>query len=172
MSSKCDTCRNNGSAWCKGCEYDHPGLDQFDFYCEKETLCSKLTAVCTFPEIFQDTERVENGISEVPRLKIGHIRADYNGQWWNTVWRCHKELVTGEIAHEIDEVYAALTAKDALADLDTLTRFCQSHPEACVDSQFKQEYNFYLEGAACNFWIRLITRPRDYNLYLNAFAKS
>ena len=69
-------------------------------------------------------------------------------------------------------MYAALTAKDALADLDTLTRFCRSHPEACVDPQFGQEYNFYLEGKACNFWIRLITRSRDYNLYLNAFAKS
>ena len=66
----------------------------------------------------------------------------------------------------------ALTAKDALADLDTLKRFCQSHPEACADTQFKQEYNFYLEGECCNFWIRLITRPKDYNLYLHVFAKS
>ena len=138
----------------------------------KDNILAHLTTECPFSEVFQDTEKMEDSFSAVPRLKIGHIRADYNRQWWNTVWPCHKELVTGEIAHEIDEVYAALTAKDALADLDTLTRFCQSHPEACVDSQFKQEYNFYLEGAACNFWIRLITRPRDYNLYLNAFTKS
>ena len=71
-----------------------------------------------------------------------------------------------------EEKLSETWAQDALADLDTLTRFCQSHPEACVDQQFRQEYNFYLEGMSCNFWIRLITRPRDYNLYLNAFAKS
>ena len=138
----------------------------------KDNILARLTTECPFSEVFQDTEKMEDSFNAVPRLKIGPVRADYNGQWRNTVWPGHEELVAGEIAHEIDEVYAALTAKDALADLDTLTRFCQSHPEACVDSQFKQEYNFYLEGAACNFWIRLITRPRDYNLYLNAFTKS
>lgn len=137
-----------------------------------DRILTRLTTECSFSEVFQDTERVDSGIIGVPRLKIGHIRADYNGHWRNTVWPCHKELVTDEIAHEIDEVYAALTAKDALADLDTLTRFCRSHPEVCADRQFQREYNFYLEGKTCNFWIRLITSPRDYNLYLNAFAKS
>lgn len=138
----------------------------------KDNILARLTTECPFSEVFQDTEKMEDSFSAVPRLKIGHIRADYNGQWWNTVWPCHTELATDEAKREIDEVYAALTAKDALADLDTLTRFCESHPEACVDSQFRQEYSFYLEGTACHFWIRLITRFRDYNLYLHAFAKS
>ena len=139
---------------------------------KKNNILARLTTKCPFSEVFQDTEKMGDSFSAVPRLKIGHIRADYNRQWWNTVWPCHIELAADEAKREIDEVYAALTAKDALADLDTLTRFCQSHPEACVDPQFRQEYNFYLEGKACNFWIRLITRFRDYNLYLNAFAKS
>lgn len=138
----------------------------------KGNILAHLTTECPFSEVFQDTEKMEDNFSAVPRLKIGHIRADYNGQWWNTVWPCHIELATDEAKREIDEVYAALTAKDALADLDTLTRFCESHPEACVDSQFRQEYSFYLEGTACHFWLRLITRFRDYNLYLHAFAKN
>ncbi len=133
----------------------------------------RLKTDCSFAEVFQDTEHLEDDFRDVPRLKIGHIRADHNGcRWYNTVWPCHPDLAADEVKREIDAVYAALTAKDALADLDTLVHFCQSHPEACIDPQFKQEYNFYLEGEACNFWIRLITRPRDYNLYLNAFAKS
>lgn len=40
-----------------------------------------------------------------------------------------------------------------------------------MDRQFRQEYSFFPEGASCDFWIRLITRERDYNLYLHAFAK-
>lgn len=139
---------------------------------KKNPILSRLTVECPFPEVFQDTEQIEGSIGRIPRLKIGHIRADYSSHWWNTVWPCHNELATDEIKHEIDKVYIDLTAKDALADLDALTQFCQSHPEACVDLQFRQEYNFYLEGNTCNFWLRLITRPRDYNLYLNAFAKN
>lgn len=137
----------------------------------EDGILFQLTTECSFSEVFRDIERVNDAISGVPRLKIGHIRADYNGRWWNTVWPCHNALATDDAKREIDTVYAALTAKEALADLDTLTRFCQAHPEACVDKQFKQEYNFYLEGESCNFWIRLITRPKDYNLYLHAFAK-
>lgn len=29
---KCDSCKNKGTAWCRGCEHRYPGLDQFDFY--------------------------------------------------------------------------------------------------------------------------------------------
>jgi len=29
---KCETCANRNTPWCKGCEYNFPGLEQFDFY--------------------------------------------------------------------------------------------------------------------------------------------
>ena len=95
-----------------------------------ENILSKLQTKCTFSEVFEDTERPENSLLDVPRRKIGHLRADYDvSRWWNTCWPCHNELATVEIAAEIDRVYEALTAADALADLETLTRFCRSHPE-------------------------------------------
>lgn len=136
-----------------------------------DNILKRLKTECFFPQVFEDWEWTENSWDRIPRKKIGHIRADYNGRWWNTVWPCHPELVTKEISAEIDRVYEALTAKDALKDLSTLTEFCKAHPEACADRQFRSEYNFFLEGKHCNFWIRLITRERDYNLYLNAFTK-
>lgn len=34
---KCDSCKNKGTAWCRDCEYWQPGLEQFDFYQEKES---------------------------------------------------------------------------------------------------------------------------------------
>ena len=137
-----------------------------------KSILEQLKTECSFSEVFQDTEKADGSFLDVPRRKIGHIRADHDGhRWWNTVWPCHQELTTQKIAAEMDQVYNALTASDALADLDTLIRFCQSHPEACADQTFHQEYNFYLEGTLCNFWLRLITRARDYNMYLNAFTK-
>lgn len=136
-----------------------------------DNILERLKTECFFPQVFKDWEWPENSWGKIPRKKIGHIRADYCGHWWNTVWPCHPELATKEISLEIDRVYEALTAEDALKDLSALTKFCKAHPEACVNQQFHSEYNFYLEGKHCNFWIRLITRERDYNLYLNAFTK-
>lgn len=72
---------------------------------------------------------------------------------------------------EIDHTYEALTASDALHDLNTLRRFCWSHPEAQSSPETDDEFNFYLVGETCDFWIRLITRDKDYNMYLNAYAK-
>ena len=35
----------------------------------------------------------------------------------------------------------------------------------------KDEFSFYYVGELCVFWIRLITRKGDYNMYLNAYIK-
>ena len=129
----------------------------------KDNILERLKTKCHFSEVFEDLERSEDGFTEVPRRKIGHLRADHDGRrWWNTAWPCHPALATTEIKTEIDRTYEALTAPDALKDLHTLTRFCEAHPEACVDREFRQEYNFFLKGESCDFWIR----------YLNAFTKS
>ena len=108
----------------------------------------------------------------VPRRKIGHIRADYDGwRWYNTVWPCHKTLATPEVCTEIDRVYDALTAPGALKDLAALRKFCADHMDACISKEYEDEFSFYYVGERCNFWIRLITRRRDYNMYLNAYIK-
>lgn len=98
-----------------------------------KNILEQLTTECSFSRVFQDVEHRDGIVSDIPRRKIGHIRADYDGyRWWNTVWPCHQELATSEIAAEIDQVYNALTAGDALADFNTLVRFCHDHPEARV----------------------------------------
>ena len=139
----------------------------------RDNILERLKTEYPFPKVFEEWEHPERSWIDIPRRKIGHIRADHDGyRWWNTAWPCHPALATTEIKTEIDRTYEALTAPDALKDLHTLTRFCEAHPEACVDREFRQEYNFFLKGESCDFWIRLITRKRDYNMYLNAFTKS
>lgn len=137
-----------------------------------KNILERLKTKCPFPDVFQDMEKPEGSFISVPRRKIGHIRADHNGhRWWNTVWISHSELITPAVAAEMDQLYDALTDSDALADFETLVHFCHSHPEARMHPAEVQEYNFYLEGTLCNFWVRLITRWRDYNMYLHAFIK-
>ena len=87
----------------------------------------KLLVKCLFVHTMEQLETVEG--REVFKWKIGHMRADYaNGRWYNTVWPCHDELCTPEIAKDV--------------------------------------------GKHCDFWLRLITRNNDYNLYLSVFVKA
>lgn len=136
-------------------------------------ILGELTTICPFPEAFEDVDDTEGPGEGLPRRKIGYIRADYdNYRWWNTVWPIHWELATDEVKLEMDRTYEMLTAGDALHNLDALRRFCWAHPEARASEESDDEFNFYLVGEACDFWVRLITRDEDYNLYLSAYAKA
>lgn len=138
---------------------------------KRQSILDQLKTNCTFEEVFSDIEDAE-ATPLVYRRKIGHIRADYDKfRWWNTVWPCRRELETPEICREIDGVYEALTGKDAFADLQRLRAFCNQHSAARVHPDSDDEFNFYLESRYCYFWLRCITRERDYNLYLHAFIK-
>ena len=111
--------------------------------------------------------KMGNGL--VSCKKICHIRADYDGyRWWNSIWPCRKELATPQVSQEIDQTYERLIADDAFRDLAALREFCRQHPEAAV-SGYKDEYNFYFEGELCTYWLRCITRSKDYNIYLHAY---
>lgn len=135
-------------------------------------LLGQLKTVCPFPKVFEDLEPSGSLRGGDPRRKIGHIRADYDGhRWWNTIWSSHWDLATAEMKAEMDRTYEALTASGALCDLNTLRRFCWSHPEAQHSPEADDEFNFYLVGETCDFWVRLVTREKDYNMYLNAYAK-
>lgn len=136
-------------------------------------ILGRLKTVCPFPEVFEDVDDADGPGNGQPRRKICHIRADYdNYRWWNSVWACHSDLASKEMKDEIIRTYDELTAYDALRDLNALRQFCWCHPEAKVDAGLADEFNFYLEGKTCDFWIRLITRDKDYNMYLHAYAKA
>lgn len=136
-------------------------------------ILGRLKMVCPFPEVYEDLDMSDGPGKGAPRRKIGHIRADYNGyRWWSTVWSSHADLATAEIKAEIDSTYDALTAPDALANLNTLRRFCWYHPEAQHNPEVDDDFDFYLVGKTCDFWVRLITRDKDYNMYLSAYVKA
>lgn len=133
-------------------------------------ILDELTAECPFPEVFTDYED-ENAAVKVYRRKIGHIRADYSYMWYNSIWPVHPEITTKEMEHEIDDVYSRLIARDAFKNLFEMRQFCRLHSEAKAEGNSNDEYNFYYVGEHCFYWIRCITRERDYNIYLNAFTK-
>lgn len=146
--------------------------NEFMETCGYNGILGRLKTVCPFPKVFEDVDDTDGPSKGEPRRKIGHIRADYdNYRWWNTAWGSHWDLATTQVKAEIDHTYEALTANDALRDLNALRRFCWTHPEARCSPLADDEFNFYLLGESCDFWVRLITREQDYNLYLHAYAK-
>lgn len=160
-------CRKGITAWFQA------KADEFMETSGYDGILGRLKTVCPFPEVFEDVDDADGPGKGEPRRKICHIRADHDDyRWWNTVWACHSDLATAEMKAETDRIYDELTASDALRDLNALRQFCWSHPEAKVGAGLADEFNFYLTGKTCDFWVRLITRDKDYNMYLHAYAKA
>ena len=117
-----------------------------------------LTPVCNFGDNLKDTE-----------TKIGYIRADHDGyRWWTTYFPCHEELKTEDIRNEINGVCGELI-ENMFLNLGAIKEFCHRRTEAKTSEDI---YDFYIESELCNYWVRFITRKKDYNMYLHAYIKS
>lgn len=137
-----------------------------------DSILKSLSTSCMFPWLFADIVDGSPAWAPEYRRKIGHLRADHDGfRWWSTWWPTNPNLLTPKLAREINGVYDALIDKRAFPALGALRRFCEAHPEAAANPNCQDEYNFYYEGKYNYYWIRVITRERDYNLYLHAFYK-
>lgn len=134
-------------------------------------IINALEVNCPFTSILKD---FEDPSAPAPRRRreLAYIRADYDGcRWWNTVWPIHDELAVPEMRREVDGLYELLISEDAFSDLNRLRGFCECFPQARTRSDDPDAYDFYLEGEFCWYWLHCITRSKDYNLYLHAFAK-
>lgn len=127
-------------------------------------IIDKLTKICPFPSIWEDKD--ENGR---PRSELGYIRADHDGyRWWNTVWPVNKGLNDDDLIDEFDAVYNAFT--EAFPSRTAMERYCMRELEPA--STEGTEYNAYLDLDGPGFyWLRMITRKGDYNLYLHCYSK-
>lgn len=125
---------------------------------------NELAATCPIPFLWD--HKGENG---KPVSEMGYIRADNDGyRWWNTAFPVNKALETDALIDELDAVYDAFTA--AFPTLTSLKRYCEDHLDPLGSDD--TEYNAYLDlGGPGFYWLRLITREKDYNLYLHCYSK-
>lgn len=116
---------------------------------------------CPYQDLFEDKGR-----------KIGHVRADYDGQrWWTTYWPCNSELMTIVRKEDINAVCDHLLTQVFPNGRSDIISLCKAHPTTVFGNPDNGEYDFWVDGIMCGYWVRLITRCRDYNMYLHCFAK-
>ena len=126
------------------------------------------TSNCTFKEIFQKTHKVDGHTAMLPVSEITYSRSDYDGhRWWSTWFPCQKERLAAYLAAELSCFQNALFKMPEFESLASMEQLCRL-AEATADSG---EYNLYSETEHFHVWLRMITRPRDYNLYVHYFMK-
>ena len=126
-----------------------------------------LTPRCSFYPIYLNTSEDNMG-RKSPVTELAYSRSDYDGRkWWTTWFTAHEELKTPDRIKEIDQFMEALFQMPEMASLNTMRRMCRVYAEPTSEAT---EANLYCETERFHVWLRLITRERDYNLYVHFYV--
>lgn len=98
--------------------------------------------------------------------KIGHIRADHDKYQWHGTWWNGDVDRTEEVYKESQFVYDNLTKRYPNGVVSI-----QSDIYEFTERLSECEGNIYYEGEYADYWIRLIARQGDYNMYINCYEK-
>ena len=115
------------------------------------------------------TEMPEEWKDGMPNEKLyGYFRADHDGYGWHYTW------FDGENAEKKDAVKEELNAVGTEVIFRMFPGGIQSMrlylADLKVDAIGSNEYNLYYRGK-CDYWVRLILRRGDYNIYLKAYER-
>ena len=129
-----------------------------------------LTAVCNFGHIFKGPQKLfPLSSTEHPVSEVAYSRPDFDGRkWWTTWFRSSEERVAPKLSAEIDQFTEALFQLPEFRNLGTMRDFCISGAQPTSD---KTAFNLYADTEHFHIWLRLITRFRDYNLYVHYYLK-
>lgn len=101
-----------------------------------------------------------------------YARCDHDGyKWWNTWWDGEaKEKAANlfDIGNECSDVVFDLMENVFPNGVQDISKYMMSGKAECLADK---EGNIYCLGKYANYWIRLIARKGDYNMYVKAFLK-
>ena len=129
-----------------------------------------LVPECAFSHIFKGQQKkfpLSNSGSSC--VGTGLPRSDYDGRrWWTTWFDCPDDRPDKQIAGKIDAFQTALMAMPEFQSLWHMKRMCWLYART-LDStgltSTRKRISFYI-------WLRMITRERDYNLYVHFYEAS
>ena len=133
------------------------------------TNTSRLLRDCNFQRVFSGSKKTLP-LNSVLYPAIAYSRSDYDGyQWWTTWFHGQEEKALPEVAYEMDAFMDALFALPEFKTLRSMKRTCKLYAEPTAE---QTEYNLYSETEHLYIWLRLITRERDYNLYVYFYDRN
>ena len=130
-----------------------------------------LVPTCSFEQIYAGEKKTLPLSSvEYPVSLIAYSRSDYDGrQWWTNWFGREEDRPSMELMQEIDGFQNALLELWEFQSLRSMTRMCRIYAQQTSE---KTEFNLYSETEHFNIWLRMITRERDYNLYVYYYLKN
>lgn len=78
-----------------------------------------------------------------------------------------EELKTQERTKEIDQFMESLFALPEMASLEAMRKMCRVY---AAPTSERTEFNLFCDTDHFHVWLRLITRERDYNLYVHFYV--
>lgn len=129
-----------------------------------------LVPICTFERIFEGPKKLfPLSCVEHPACEVAYSRSDYDGRkWWRTWFHGSKERLEPPLSEEIDQFSDALMKMPEFSSLDTMGRMCRS---CAQPTKSTTDFNLYSETEHFYIWLQLVTRERDYNLYVHFYLK-
>ena len=130
-----------------------------------------LTHICTFGSIFEGSKKLFPLSSvERPINEVAYSRSDYDGRnWWRTWFINARNMIGPPLAKEIDLFSNSLMELPEFKSLNTMGRMCRSCAQA---TSSPTDFYLYSETEYFYIWLQLVTRERDYNLYVHFYLKS
>lgn len=126
-----------------------------------------LKSECPFYQIYLETSEDLLG-HKSPRTEFAYSRSDYDGhRWWTTWFTAREELKTPERTREIDQFMESLVALPEMSSLEAMRQMCRIYAEPTSE---RTEFNLYCDTDRFHVWLRLVTRQRDYNLYVHFYV--
>lgn len=129
-----------------------------------------LVPTCSFEEIYSGPKKkLPLSCLDYPVSLVAYSRSDYDGRKWWTNWftdetaRSEKEL-----AKEIDLFQNALLDLPEFQTLWDMKHMCKSYAQRTSD---KTEFHLYSQTEHFNIWLRMVTREKDYNLYVYYYLR-
>ena len=130
-----------------------------------------LTHICSFGSIFEGSKKLFPLSSvERPINEVAYSRSDYDGRnWWRTWFINARNMIGPPLAKEIDLFSNSLMELPEFKSLNTMGRMCRSCAQA---TSSPTDFYLYSETEYFYIWLQLVTRERDYNLYVHFYLKS
>lgn len=136
----------------------------------KEEFDLVLQPSCSFRDAYDGPlKKSPFSSAKIPEREIAYSRNDYsNGHWFTTWFHCAPVLTDPELVSEVQNSMDALLKMPELMHLRAFRRMAKLCAEQTEDPT---EFNLYGETKHFDLWLRLITREKDYNLYVHYLLK-